>query len=198
MNDDLNLKEKNKYIQLYTDIDNYYKNNWSNGYSGYGQVNHGKNANTDLLSFNPNSLLDVGCGDGKFCIQAFNLGIKYVYGIDIASVATNSTIPHPNIKYFDGFSHSLPFEDNFVDVITSFDVLEHCLEKDIKKTVLEFHRVCIKGLVLKISYRQATENFKGVPVHMTVKPEIWWIREFSNKFNCSVSKYGYIICKKLQ
>ena len=81
-------------------------------------------------------------------------------------------------------AHSIPVNDNEVEYVVSFDCLEHCLEEDIDTIVNEFYRISTKGLMLNISYRQASERSPdGEVLHMTVKPEEWWINKFSEKFN---------------
>ena len=62
----------------------------------------------------------------------------------------------------------------------------------------EFYRVAEKGLILRISYRQANERtLNGEVLHMTVKPESWWIDKFSKKFKFdSIFNKDYLLFSK--
>jgi ubiquinone/menaquinone biosynthesis C-methylase UbiE len=83
-------------------------------------------------------LLDIGCGIGNFLFHAE----KYyeAYGVDISSFA---------IKYarrrlrkttlIVASANNLPFRDNFFDVVTCFDVLEHIRYP--KEALREVYRV---------------------------------------------------------
>jgi ubiquinone/menaquinone biosynthesis C-methylase UbiE len=112
-----------------------------------------------------------------------NFNIENVYGADIASISTGKYIKNDKITWLDCMAHDISLKDATVEYITSFDCLEHCLPEDIDLIVNEFYRVCSKGLLLKIAYRQANErSFKGEVLHMTVQPENWWIEKFSQRF----------------
>jgi SAM-dependent methyltransferase len=69
--------------------------------------------------------LDVGCGNGKNLKYLKSLGYENCYGAEVSSLfvkeATAKKIK--NVYLYDGIS--LPFEDNFFDLIGSFNVLEH-------------------------------------------------------------------------
>lgn len=166
---------------------------------GYGRICWGENMLETLKAWNITSLLDVGCGYGNFC-DAAALFVPRVYGLDIASVAAGEVIDNPEITYLDGEAKDLPLPDKAVEWITSFDCLEHCLEADVDEILKEFDRVASKGFVLSISYEPCEMN--GMPLHMTVKPESWWIGKLS-KYG-AVSKEGqapitgapYLICRK--
>ena len=148
-----------------------------------------------ILAIKPSSLLDIGCGFGNFCNDIQKSGIEKVYGMDIASVKTGNVIDNPNIKFIDGEAHHLPFEDNSIDIITSFVCLEHCLENDIDVIFSEINRVVKNRCVFSIAYRQSGEDTNGVILHMTVKPESWWVEKLNKLFTIEKSG-GYLICIK--
>lgn len=166
---------------------------------GYGRICWGENMLETLKIWNIASLLDVGCGYGNFC-DAAALFVPSVFGLDIASVATGNVIDNPEITYLDGEAKQLPFPDNAVEWITSFDCLEHCLERDIDEILKEFDRVAAKGFVLSISYEPC--EMDGMPLHMTVKPESWWIDKLSKYGQVSqegkapITGAPYLICRK--
>lgn len=191
--ENLRKLEREKYESIYIDADSHYRRN--NDSKGYGRGNHGENITEYILNLKPNSVLDIGCGFGVFCNSIEKRGIKTVYGMDIASVKTGNVIDNKNIKFISGEAHSLPFEDKSIDIITSFDVLEHCLEQDIDLIFSEIHRVVKNKAVFSIMYRQSHENTKGVILHMTVQPETWWLEKLNKYF--TVGKNGrFLICTK--
>lgn len=196
------MNEKEKYLKIYAAP----RNETSQGDvipghmgGGYGRICWGENMLEPLKAWKVSSLLDVGCGYGNFC-DAAALFVPKVYGLDIASVASGNVINNPEISYQDGEAKDLPLPNNAVEWITSFDCLEHCLEQDIDEILKEFDRVARKGFVLSISYEAC--EMDGMPLHMTVKPESWWIDKLS-KYG-RVSKEGqapitgvpYLICRK--
>jgi ubiquinone/menaquinone biosynthesis C-methylase UbiE len=192
--ENLRLLEQKKYESIYIDQNNHYKIN--NDRRGYGRGNHGANMVSYVLNKQPHSVLDIGCGYGNFCDQIQKGGIIDVYGMDIASVKTGNVIDNKNIKFLTGEAHSLPFDDNSIDIITSFDVLEHCLEPDIDVIVKEIHRVVKNECIFSITYRQSGENMEnGLVVHMTVKPESWWIDKLNNYFLVK-KENKYLMCFK--
>lgn len=166
---------------------------------GYGRICWGEGMLELMKDWNVQSLLDVGCGYGSFC-DAATLFVPRVYGLDIASVATGKVIDNSDITFMDGEAKDLPLPDKSVEWITSFDCLEHCLEEDIDQILSEFNRVAVKGFVLSISYEPC--EFEGVPLHMTVKPESWWMDKLGAYGN--ITKVGsapitgipYLVCRK--
>lgn len=137
-----------------------------------------------IKEYNFKSALDVGCGDGTFCCDLVHLfGCEKVYGLDIASVVLNMVKNIDNqIIYFDGEAKALPLDDNSVEFVTAFDVLEHILPQDVEKTIQEFDRVSTKGLMLSISHRLSGEIVDGSNLHMCVKPFKWWKEKLSRYF----------------
>lgn len=159
----------------------------------------------DLIpSLNIESLLDVGCGDGSFCydmVTKFN--VKKAYGIDIASVALDLVKKHENIIYFDAEAKKIPLEDNSVDFITSFDVLEHVLPNDVDLVIEEFNRVSKIGLLLTIAHDVSGEEVDGSNMHMTVMPLEWWKEKLEKHFTVFVYKVqsggaanSQLVCRK--
>ncbi|MBT8341608.1 MAG: DUF268 domain-containing protein, partial [Desulfatitalea sp.] len=145
------------------------------------------------------SLLDVGCGYGRFCHAATQF-VPKVMGLDIASVASGNVIGNPAIEFIDGEAKRLPLPDHAVEWITSFDCLEHCLEEDIDTVLSEFDRVATKGFVLSISYDP--DYLADVPLHMTVKPEPWWLEKLSrfgevtHQGRVPITGVPYLVCRK--
>lgn len=196
------MNEKEKYLRIYNGLHNQTgKADVIPGRmgGGYGRICWGENMLETLKAWKIGSLLDVGCGYGNFC-DAAALFVPRVYGLDIASVATGNIVDNPEITFVDGEAKRLPLEPDAVEWITSFDCLEHCLEEDIDAILDEFDRVASKGFVLSISYAPCERD--GMPLHMTVRPESWWIDKLSRYG--TVSKEGqvpitgasYLVCRK--
>ena len=196
------MNERTKYLNIYGGQQaQFYERQNIRGRpaGGYGRICWGEGMLELMKQWKVHSLLDVGCGYGNFC-DAATLFASRVYGLDIASVTTGNVVDNPDIVFIDGQANNLPFPDGSVEWITSFDCLEHCLEEDIDRILYEFNRVAVKGFILSISY--APCEFEGVPLHMTVKPESWWVDKL-RRFG-SVTKEGkvpitgvpYLICRK--
>lgn len=69
--------------------------------------------------------LDVGCGNGSALTQLNKSGYKNGYGVDVSKLFVKAA-RKKNLKkvyFYDGIN--LPFENNFFDLIGSFNVLEH-------------------------------------------------------------------------
>ncbi len=166
-----NKNEKRKYLELYDPTSSYA----AKYPEGAGSGNHGKGMVEYLKSKSPQGVLDVGCGQGQF-LQSIADDIPNLIGADIASVTAGKTIEDDRVLFIDSDALSLDLPDNIVDYVVSFDCLEHCLEEDIEDIISNFARMARKGFIFSITYRQAhAKSEHGENLHMTVKPESWWI-----------------------
>ena len=68
-------------------------------------------------------ILDVGCGSGDRLLVFRNQGYD-AYGVEISSAALYAK-EKLNLKVFKGDVSSAGFQDNFFDIITLYNVLEH-------------------------------------------------------------------------
>tara|TARA_R110000851_G_scaffold78207_2_gene172493 strand:+ start:5786 stop:6382 length:597 start_codon:yes stop_codon:yes gene_type:complete len=122
------------------------------------------------------TILDVGCGSGAFCLDMVTIfEATHAYGIDVASVSLD-LVPknHPDLTFFDGSATKLPLQDDAVEWVASFDVLEHIQPEDVDQVLDEITRVSTKGLLLTISHRLSNEIVNGENLHATVQPLSWW------------------------
>lgn len=95
------------------------------------------------LAIHP-KILDIGCGTGKNIEQLQSLGI--VYGLDNSPQAINFCLKRGlrNIKL--GQAEKINFPNNYFDIVTVLDVLEHADDKLVLK---EINRVLKKnGLII--------------------------------------------------
>ena len=92
-------------------------------------------------------VLDVGCGGGFSCEFMAARGAT-VFGIDqsqncIATAKAHAADNGFEIEYQHGLAESLPYPDNYFDVVICVDVLEHIA--DLKQTLAEIQRVLKPG-----------------------------------------------------
>jgi 2-polyprenyl-3-methyl-5-hydroxy-6-metoxy-1,4-benzoquinol methylase len=85
--------------------------------------------------------LDIGCADGSFTIQVANIvEAEEVFGVDLSSKALGEA-ERRGIKtcVLDINKDALPFDNEEMDLITSFEVIEHLLNPD--NLISESYRV---------------------------------------------------------
>ena len=97
-------------------------------------------------------VLDVGCGSGRWCVLAKQLGAKKVIGVDSSkkNVRYNNK-KFKNIKFVYGDNTNLKIENNFSDITISQGVIHHTI--DVFKSLSELIRVTKKnGKILLLVY----------------------------------------------
>lgn len=134
-------------------------------YPHYGRSNHGKGSLPILKDMAPKSMVDVGCGWNEFVKTARReiAGLSAI-GVDFACPGADLTAS----------ASSLPLSRKSVDVITSFDMLEHLLPEEVDATLEEFARVS-RAFIFSISYVPSVTKWEGQGLHPTVQPEKWWL-----------------------
>ncbi len=100
----------------------------------------------DLMdSFKGKKILDAGCGDGRFLGEMKNKGANQLYGIDYSERAVSfAKILVPEAKIQTGDLFSLPYENNFFDMIFMIEVLEHIQLYKVDNVLKELKRVLKK------------------------------------------------------
>ena len=162
--------ERDKYLWIYS-----FPN------TGYAKANHGRNAYPIIERLAPDTLLDVGCGGGRFVDWAKTKGIDAA-GMDFASGYD-----------VEGDILDMPFADNSFDIVTAFDSLEHLLPEDLDRGLSEMNRVAKSLWVISIGYGTGNKKMgDGTVMRLhpifTKKPD-WWIPYFE--------KYGDVVYEGL-
>ena len=163
------------------------KYNWLNkNVSTYGSSFHAKKFLNFLSSLDISSVLDIGTGRGEFCDWAVTNLCDTVYGLDFA-ITPKEEYTNKNIKFINSPAHKIPLKDNSVDLVTSFDVLEHIPSSEIEETIFEMSRVAKKFLFHKIYYNKGTSKFKKEvgELHLIQEDSKYWINIFKH---CTLSK----------
>lgn len=88
-------------------------------------------------------ILDIGCGTGKNLDQFKEFG--HTYGLDNSKNALRFCKKRGLTNIILGDAEKTPFGNNFFDIITILDVLEHT---DDDKSIKEIHRILKKGGIL--------------------------------------------------
>jgi len=159
---------------------------WFDQHTRYGSSFHGESLLPIVKSLkNVNSVLDIGTGRGDFCNWAIENLCQDVTGLDFA-ITPNPNYLNKNIKFIKNTSHEIPLLDNSVDLVVSFDVLEHIRPEDITETIKEFSRVTKKYMLHKISSTAASAKYgKNNPhiqeignLHLIQQSRGWWFNKF--------------------
>jgi ubiquinone/menaquinone biosynthesis C-methylase UbiE len=100
----------------------------------------------------PESVLDVGCGEGVLTHQwATQLGERRIVGIDLDDEklkAEWATRQRPNLEYRTMLAENMPFAENEFDMASAIEVLEHV--PDPEHTVAEMARVARRHLLVSV------------------------------------------------
>jgi ubiquinone/menaquinone biosynthesis C-methylase UbiE len=146
-------KESNKedgltqtvYGNLWDNLDNTYLINESK----YVLENIFEKNDISINEIKGKTVLDMGCGSGRFTIGFAQLGAKMVTGVDLGATGieigrkTSEELGLENIKFIKNNVLTLPFEDESFDFVFSKGVLHHT--GDLENGLNEFHRVMKKG-----------------------------------------------------
>ncbi|MFC1804512.1 class I SAM-dependent methyltransferase [Candidatus Omnitrophota bacterium] len=118
-------------------------NRWHNNAKSASALKHESVFNDRVLNMlkakRGQTILDVGCGTGSFCLAAFKNGLE-ITGLDFSSVALKKARSlNQKLKLILSDVHSLPFEDGFFDHAVCLGSLEHFSDK--KKALREISRI---------------------------------------------------------
>jgi ubiquinone/menaquinone biosynthesis C-methylase UbiE len=92
-------------------------------------------------------ILDVGCGTGRNLLMLQQFG--QVFGVDINPLALKFCLEREQTQVKRSGAETLPFKDNYFDLVTIFDVLYHQgIKSDIKALAQAFRVIKPGGYLL--------------------------------------------------
>lgn len=114
-------------------------------------------------------LLDIGCGTGHFLkFLKDNYKDWRYFGVEPSSVMRKVARKNTGVEIRNGTLNSIPYSDEYFDVITCNDVLEH--DTKLKSNLRELRRTLKPGGLL---FLQAP-NYKSCMAYITGKKWDWW------------------------
>jgi len=125
-----------------------------------------------IKSYNPQSVLDVGCGLGAV--------VKLLRKEGIAAIGTDNADILKKLWGKDNFfflakADKQPFHDGIFDLVFSSDFFEHLKEEEIEPVRQEMLRVG-KKVVARIAFEENL-NKRRKHYHLTNKPKEWWVEK---------------------
>ena len=135
------------------------------------------------LPENP-KILDIGCGKGFFLYDFKKMRPQTeIYGIDISKYAINNAKEEVKDSIKFGNAISLPWEDNYFDLVVSITTLHNLYAFDLEKALKEMERVGKNKYLCVESYRNEAEKANLLYWQVTCEafntPEEWrwWFRK---------------------
>ena len=96
----------------------------------------------------PGKILDIGCATGNFLNEMSKYGWE-CFGVEPDKKSAEYAMHTYNFSVFNGYLESVHYQNNYFDVVTMWDVLEHT--KDPTKILREVHRILKQGGLFLIS-----------------------------------------------
>ena len=121
-----------------------------------------KEWNIDGDFFRGKSVLDAGCGNGRWSKIVSEMGAGKVWGIDLSDSvfrAREDLKDLNNVNFVKSDIAKLPFRDEMFDFIVATEVLQHTVDPE--RSLGELKRVLKKGGRLTFSLYMVPENLSG-------------------------------------
>ena len=128
----------------------------------------------DKLNKN-DSWLDVGCGSGNVLKRAIEEKNINLYGMDIVDKSIKNAIENGINCIKNSASSPYPYEDNFFNLVTATDMLEHLHTNDVKPALKEIYRVLKSNHFALLAPCPRAD--KTGHLHLTVKSYEWWKKQ---------------------
>jgi SAM-dependent methyltransferase len=111
-------------------------------------------------------VLDIACGSG-YGAQLLATVATHVYGVDLdpeAVAYARAQYGSPNVEFIVGDATAIPLPDNSVDVVVTFETIEHV--EDYREFMREVKRVLVPGGVAVVSTPNDLEFAEGNHYHL--------------------------------
>lgn len=133
-------------------------------------------ATVKMIPSDVNSVLDVGCGDGRLLRELPNR--LMAVGVDYAMNSLRRSVKNG----IHASADRLPFADASFDLVLCCEMLEHLPDEMFQKTLRELERVARKHILISVPYKENLRlNHTKCPQCSTVF-HIWGhVRRFSNR-----------------
>ena len=134
---------------------------------------------------NNSKILDIGCGKGFLLFEFKKLlpGCE-IRGLDISGYAIENAKEEVKSFILKGHANSLPFENDYFDLIISLNTLHNLYCYDLKKSLIEIERVSKQNKYICVeSYRNEHERINLLYWQVTCEcfftPDEWkwWFKE---------------------
>jgi len=157
--------------------------NYSNFYNEINYISPGihiKHYLSTCLKYieNGEKWLDVGCGSANELKSMLKHNIT-IYGMDVVEKSVENAKANGINCIKNSACEIYPYDDNYFDIVTCTDVLEHLTERDARKAVKEIYRV-LKSNNYALLAPAITKDRTGY-FHLTVKSRGWWIKLFEDE-----------------
>ena len=162
---------------------------WLNNKKSYGRTCHGKHIFSEdiqkrfledgvvLQDLDITSILDIGTGKGQMCNLFKENGYRNIYGLDFA-ITPLEEFKNKGITFLQAPAHDIPLPDKSIDLITSFDFLEHVHPDYLEKSIKEMVRVGKKYMLHKIANGPSKSGHSKVgQLHTIQEDHRFWINQ---------------------
>jgi len=117
--------------------------------------------------------LDIGCGSGHLVRDAIEEGID-AYGVDVSKYAVENAVVKDRVSY--GSMEEIPFGNEFFNVISAIDVIEHVNPENVEEALSETFRVLKPHglLILTTPNPYHVGDWVHDLTHVCVRPPKFW------------------------
>jgi len=127
--------------------------------------------------FKPNKVLEVGCGKGPRVFALNNIGVNTI-GIELSQWAVDHAMLKEHIIQGDITDKDL--NQSIVDLVITYDVLEHLEPTDLDKAIDNLTKISKKYILISVPVI-GDPNLENDPTHKIKETKEWWINKFENK-----------------